>query len=138
MGVLSSCKLHPLCAISLIRNAGICLTFETWMPWRTPQIMSSSCSQTHDPGKAMGSKVMGAFGPSNIYCGLDLLGADVVMVDGQSTIPWGILYGRTSSYGQIRRDVGPAGSHMDVLAPLPSLNGLLQLRQWLIYLLGLS
>ena len=46
--------------------------------------MSSGHSQTHKPGKAMGTEAMGAFGPSNIYCGLGLLGADVLMVDGQS------------------------------------------------------
>ena len=50
--------------------------------------MSSSHSQTHDPGKATGTEAMEAFGPSNIYCSLGLSGADVVMVDGQSHHPW--------------------------------------------------
>ena len=82
--------------------------------------MSSSHSQTHDPEKAIGSKVMGAFGLSNICYGLSLLGADMAMVD-----------------SQIGRAVGVAGSHVDIPAPSPSLNGLLWLGQWLIYLLGL-
>ena len=47
-------------------------------------MMSSGCSQTHDLGKTMGTKVMEAFGPSIFYCSLGPLGADVVMVGGQS------------------------------------------------------
>ena len=54
--------------------------------------MSSCHPQTYDLGKVMGTKAMEAFGPSDIYCSLGSLGADVVMVD----IPWGILYRGTS------------------------------------------
>ena len=77
----------------------------------------------------MGSKVTEACGLSDIYCSLGLLGANVVMVDSWSYPPQGHpLWGNLSN-GQIRRAVGLAGSHMDVLAPLPSLNSLLQLGQ---------
>ena len=46
----------------------------------------------------MGTELTEAFGPSNIYCSLIPLGADVVMVDGQSHHPqryplWGNLLG---------------------------------------------
>ena len=51
-------------------------------------LIASSChSQTHDPGKAMGNKVTEAFGLSNVYCSLGLLGANMVMVDGQNHHP---------------------------------------------------
>ena len=43
--------------------------------------MSSGCSQTHVLGKAMGTEVMETFGPFDIYYGLSLSGADMVMVD---------------------------------------------------------
>ena len=65
-GGLSSCKLHPLCAISDIRNARICLIYQTWTTWRKPLTVNSSCFQTYNPGKAMGTEAMRAFGPSNI------------------------------------------------------------------------
>ena len=54
-------------------------------------MMNSSHSQTHNPGKAMGTEVMEAFGPSDIYCSLSLSGVNVVMVDGQSHHPQGYL-----------------------------------------------
>ena len=83
--------------------------------------MSSSHSQTHDLGKVMGTKVMEAFGPSDIYCSLGLSGANMVMVDSQSHHPqryplWGDL-----SNSQIGRVVGPADSPVDIPAALPSL-----------------
>ena len=49
----------------------------------------------------METEVMEAFGPSNVYCGLSPLGANVVMVDSQSHHPqryplWGnLLDGQT-------------------------------------------
>ena len=51
--------------------------------------MSSGCSQTHNQGMAMGTEVMGTFGPSDVYCSLSLLGANVMMVDGWSHHPQG-------------------------------------------------
>ena len=44
----------------------------------------------------MGNQVMEAFGLSNIYCGLSLSGANVVMVDGWNHHPCGIPYRGTS------------------------------------------
>ena len=81
---------------------------------------------------------MEAFGLSNIYCILGLLGANEVMVDDQNHHPWrhpseGSLLG-----GQTRRVVWPADLHGDILAPLPLLSNLLWLEQWPIYLFGLS
>ena len=80
---------------------------------------------------------MEACGLSNFYCSLDLSGANVVMVDGQSHPPRGIFYGEPLKWSNWRA-VGPAGSHVDVLAPSPSLDGLLWPGQWLIYPPGLS
>ena len=63
--------------------------------------MSSCHSQTHNLGKVMGNEAMEAFGPSNVYCSLGPLEADMVMVDGQSHHPqmyplWGnLLDGQT-------------------------------------------
>ena len=51
--------------------------------------MSSHHPQTLGPGKVMGTEVMEAFGPSDDYCGLGPLGANMVMVDGQSHHPQG-------------------------------------------------
>ena len=56
---------------------------------------------THDLGKVAGTETMEAFGLSDVYGGLSLLGANVVMVDGWSHHPqryplWGNL-----SNGQI-------------------------------------
>ena len=56
--------------------------------------MSSCHSQTHGLGKVMGTGVMVAFGPSDVYCGLNPFGAGMVMVG--TIIPGGILYGETS------------------------------------------
>ena len=58
--------------------------------------MSSCHSQTHGLGKVMGTKAMEAFGPSDVYCGLNPSGASVAMVDGQNHHPqrypsWGNL-----------------------------------------------
>ena len=39
----------------------------------------------------MVNKAVVAFGPSNIYCGLGPLGANVVIIDGQNQHPWGCL-----------------------------------------------
>ena len=86
----------------------------------------------------MGSKAMEACHLSNIYCSLGLSGTNMVMVDGQSHPPQGYLLWGNLLNGQIRRAVGPADSHVDVPAPLPLLNGLLWLGQWLVYFLGLS
>ena len=86
----------------------------------------------------MGSKATEACGLSDVYCGLGLLGVDVVMVDGQSHPHKGYLLWGNFLNGQIRRAVGPADSHVDVQAPLPLLNGPSWLGQWLVYLLGLS
>ena len=85
---LSSCELHPLSAVSLIRNAGIHLTCQTWTTLRKPLIMSSCYSWTHDPGKGEGNWGGRGFSLSDIYCNLSPLGANVVMVDGQSHHPW--------------------------------------------------
>ena len=52
-------------------------------------IMRSCHSQTLSPEKVMGTEVTQAFGPFNIYCSLGLLGANMVMVDGQSQHPRG-------------------------------------------------
>ena len=49
--------------------------------------MNSCCSQTHNPGKVRGTEVTEAFGLSDIYCILGLLGADGVMVDYQNHHP---------------------------------------------------
>ena len=49
--------------------------------------MNLCCSQTHDPGKVKGTKVMEAFGLSDVYCILGLSGADGVMVDDHSHHP---------------------------------------------------
>ena len=83
----------------------------------------------------MGNEAMEAFGLSNVYCSLGLLGADVLMVG--TTIPRGIPYRVTS--GMVKSE-GLLGQqvHLDVLAPLPSIDGLLWLGQWLVNLLGLS
>ena len=51
-----------------------------------PSIMSSYHSQTLGPGK-----MMVAFGPSNTYCGLSPLGADVAMVDSHNQHAQGCL-----------------------------------------------
>ena len=100
--------------------------------------MSSGCSHIHNLGKSTGSEVTGTLGPSDIYCDLGLLGANMVMVDSWSHHPQGYpLWGNLLN-GQIGRVVGPAGSYAYVLAPLASLDGLLWLGQWLIYLFGLS
>ena len=86
----------------------------------------------------MGSEAMEACGLSNIYCSLSLLGANMVMVDSWSNPPQGYLLWGNLLNGQIERAVGLVGSHVDIPAPSPLLNGLLWLGQWLIYLLGLS
>ena len=57
------------------------------MTWKKPLIMSFCHSQNHDLGKVTGTEVMEAFGPSNIYCSLGPLGANVVMVDSQNHHP---------------------------------------------------
>ena len=118
-GGLSSCEFCLLFAVSLIRNAGICLTCQTWMTRVKSSIVSSCCSQTHDLGKVMGSEVTEACGLSDIYCSLGLLRADVVMVDGQSHPPQAYLLWGNLSNSQIGRAVGPAGSHVDTPAPHP-------------------
>ena len=100
--------------------------------------MSSCHLQTHGLGKVMGTKVMEAFGPSDIYCSLSPLGANVVMVDGQSLHPQGYSLWGNLSDGQTLRVVGPADLHMDILAPSPSLNSPLQPGLWLINLLELG
>ena len=56
-------------------------------------IMSSYHSQMHGPGKAMVTKVVVAFGLSNVYYGLGPLGASVPMVDIQNQHPCGCLLG---------------------------------------------
>ena len=100
--------------------------------------MSSCHSRTHNLGKVRGTKVMESFGLSNAYCNLGPLGADMVMVDGQShhlqrhPLQGNLLDGQTS------RVVGLADLYVAVLAPLPSLSNPLWLGQWLVKLLGLS
>ena len=44
--------------------------------------MNSCLSQTHSLGKVMATKVVVAFGPSDLCCDLGLWGADVAMVYG--------------------------------------------------------
>ena len=66
----------------------------TLMRWL---IMNSCHSQTHRLGKVTATKVVVAFGPSNIYCNLGLWGANVAMVYGQNQTPWECPLGGTSS-----------------------------------------
>ena len=82
-------------------------------------IMNSSCCPTHGLEKVRGTKVMEAFGLSNICYILSLLRANKVMVDSWNNHPQmhpseGNLLG-----GQTGRVVGLADSHRDVLAYLP-------------------
>ena len=49
--------------------------------------MNSCHSQTHDPGKVRGTEVTEAFGLSDVYYLLGLLGADEVRVDDQNHHP---------------------------------------------------
>ena len=66
----------------------------------------------------MGTKVMGASGPSDAYHGLGLLGADVVMVDNQSHHSQGYpLWGNLSN-GQIRRGYWASGFTCGCPSPL--------------------
>ena len=81
--------------------------------------MNSGCSQTHGPGKVRGTKVIEAFGLSNIYYILSLLRANEVMVD-----DWNYHLQIHPSEGnflgdQTGRVVGLADSHGDVLASSP-------------------
>ena len=78
-------------------------------------------------GKVRGTEVTEAFGLSDVYCILSLLGADEVMVDDQNHHPQRHPSEGSLSGGQTRRVVGPADLHRDVLAPSPLLSDLLQL-----------
>ena len=58
--------------------------------------MNSCCFQTHSLGEVMATKVVVAFGPSDVYCDLGLWGVNVVMVYGQNQPPWRCSLGKTS------------------------------------------
>ena len=81
--------------------------------------MNSSHSQTHGLGKVRGTKVIEAFGLSDVYYILSLLRADEVTVDDQNHHPQ--MHPSEGNFlgDQTRRVVGLADSHGDVPAPLP-------------------
>ena len=108
------------------------------MTTRKPLIMNSGHSQNHGLGKVMGTKVMEAFGLSNVYCVPGLLGANEVMVDDQNHHPWRYPLEDSLSVDQAGRVFGTADLHRDALAPLLLLSNLSWLEQWPFYLLGLS
>ena len=81
--------------------------------------MNSGCSQTHSLGKVKGTKVIEAFGLSNVYYVLDLLRADGVTVDNQNHHLQMHPSEGNFSGDQTRRVVGPVDSHGDILSPSP-------------------
>ena len=62
--------------------------------------MNSCYSQNPGLGKVTGTEVMEAFGPSDVYCGLYPLEADVAMSDIHSCHPWRHPLWGTISDGQ--------------------------------------
>ena len=87
------------------------------MTLRKPLITKSGCSQTHSLGKVRGTKVMEAFGLSNVYYVLSLSRANKVMVGDQNHHPQTHPSERNLLGDQTRRIAGPADSHRDVLSP---------------------
>ena len=81
--------------------------------------MNSGHSQTHGLGKVKGTKVMEAFGLSDVFYILGLLGANEMMVDDWNHHPQTHPSEGNLSGDQTRRVVGPADSHGDILAPWP-------------------
>ena len=78
---------------------------------------NSRHSQTCGLGKVRGTKVMEAFGLSNIYYILGILRADGVMVDGWNHHPQTHPLEGNFLGDQTRRVFWPADSHRDVLVP---------------------
>ena len=79
--------------------------------------MSFYHSQTHSLGKVMVTKVVVAFGTSDIYCGLSSLGAGMVMVDSQNQHPWECLLGGSSL---MVKPKGLLGKQIYMWTPQPS------------------
>ena len=85
----------------------------------------------------MATKVVVAFGPSDVYCDLSLGGqcGDGLWSEPSSLV---VFFGGNLQCNQSKRVVGSTGVHMDVPALLPLLCSLLWLRKSPINLLELS